>query len=88
MNQFLFGPGFDGICTDFGRPAVRTWHGIAVCDGPEHASVPVAATRTVEGIDPGRPLAELTSRLTDETATGRGSRASTARWSASTRPPG
>lgn len=67
MNQFLFGPGFDGIRTDFGRPAVRTWHGIAVCDGPEHASVPAAATRTMEGLDPGQPLAELTGRLTDET---------------------
>ena len=25
MNQFLFGPAFDGIRADFGRPAVRTW---------------------------------------------------------------
>ncbi len=67
MNQFVFGPGFDGICTDFGRPAVQTWHGIAVCDGPEHASVPVAATRTVRSIDPALALPVLTGRLVDET---------------------
>jgi hypothetical protein len=59
MNQFLFGPGFHGIGTDFGRPAVRTWHGIAISDGPEHASTPVAATRTVQSIDPGLALREL-----------------------------
>ncbi len=29
MNHFLFGPGFDGIRTDFGRPAVRTWQTVA-----------------------------------------------------------
>lgn len=69
MNQFLFGPGFDGIRIDFGRPAVRTWHGIAVCDGPEHTAAPVAATRSVQGIDPGLPLPELTGRLVAETQT-------------------
>lgn len=69
MNQFLFGPGFDGIRTDFGRPAVRAWHGIAISDGPEHASAPVAATRTVRAIDPGLALPGLTGRLVDETQT-------------------
>ena len=69
MNQFLFGPGFDGIRTDFGRPAVQAWHGIAVCDGPAHASPPVDATRTVHGIDAGISLPDLTRRLLDETAT-------------------
>lgn len=68
MNRFLFGPGFDGIRTDFGRPSVQAWHGIAVCDGPAHASVPVAATRTVQDIGAGTSLAELTRRLLDETA--------------------
>ncbi len=69
MNTFLFGPGFDGICTDFGRPPLRAWHGIALADGPEHASVPVAATRTVEDVDAGIPLADLTQRLLEETET-------------------
>jgi hypothetical protein len=70
MNQFLFGPGFDGIRTDFGRPAVRTWHGIAIADGPEHTSTPVTATRTVQSIDPGLSLPDLTRRLADETQAG------------------
>jgi hypothetical protein len=67
MNEFLFGPGFNGIRTDFGRPAVRSWHGIAFCDGPESASVPMAATRTLESIDPSRSLQDLVARLVDET---------------------
>lgn len=67
MNQFLFGPGFDGIRSDFGRPTVRTWQGIAVCDGPEPGTVPVFATRTVENIDASRSLAEVAESLVDET---------------------
>lgn len=69
MNEFLFGPGFDGIRTDFGRPAVQTWNGIAGCDGPERVSAPVAATRTVENIDPSQSLTRLVGRLVDETET-------------------
>lgn len=67
MNQFLFGLGFNGIRTDFGRPSVRTWHGIAVCDGPEPASVPVFATRVVEGIDANLSLADVAESLVEET---------------------
>lgn len=67
MNQFLFGTGFNGIRTDFGRPSVRTWHGIAVCDGPEQASAPDLATRTVESIDPSQSLTDLTEALVGET---------------------
>lgn len=66
MNQFVFGPGFDGICNDFGRPTIRTWHSIAVCDGPAHDVVPVAATRTVESIDAGLSLIELSDRIAVE----------------------
>lgn len=68
MNEFLFGPGFNGIRTDFGRPAVRTWHGIAVSDGPERAAVPTFATRTTESIDPSQSLTDLTGSLVTETA--------------------
>lgn len=67
MNEFLFGPGFNGIRTDFGRPAVRSWHGIAFRDGPDSASVPMAATRTLESIDPSQSLQDLAGRLVDET---------------------
>jgi hypothetical protein len=68
MNQFLFGAGFHAISTDFGRPSVRTWHGIAFSDGPECAAAPSAATRTIQSIDPGRALGELTGSIVAETA--------------------
>jgi hypothetical protein len=68
MNAFLFGPGFDGIRTDFGRPIVRTWHGIAVCDGPERAAAPTFATRIVESIDPWQSLTDLAAALATQTA--------------------
>lgn len=66
MSRFVFGPGFDGIRTDFGRPAIRTWHSIAVLDGPARTEVPAAATRTVETIDPGLSLVDFADRLTAE----------------------
>ncbi|MGN6243430.1 MAG: DUF4865 family protein [Motilibacteraceae bacterium] len=68
MNQFVFGPGFDGICNDFGRPTIRTWHSIAVCEGPARDVVPVAATRTVDSIGPGLSLIELSDRMGAEAA--------------------
>jgi hypothetical protein len=66
-DQFVFGPGFDGIRTDFGRPPVRSWHGIAVCDGPATGSVTVEATRTVRDIGRDANLPSLASSLVDET---------------------
>ena len=69
MNQFLFGPASTASASTSGAPSVRTWHGIAVCDGPEHASVPVTATRTVESIDAGLLPAGPHPAVVDETAT-------------------
>lgn len=45
MNGFLWGPGFQGIVDDFGRPVVQHWTGLAYeegpppvpCRGPRHA---------------------------------------------------
>jgi hypothetical protein len=68
MNEFLFGPGFNGIRTDFGRPGVLTWHGISLCDGPDRDAVAVAATRTVEFVEPGLPLPEVVRTVAAETA--------------------
>ncbi|MEU6233643.1 DUF4865 family protein [Kitasatospora sp. NPDC047058] len=47
MNGFLWGPGFRGLCQDFGRPAVRHWLGSGLGRGPAR-DTPVAATRHVE----------------------------------------
>ncbi|MFG2648219.1 DUF4865 family protein [Streptomyces sp. NPDC048436] len=33
MNSFLWGPGFQGIVDDFGRPEVQHWAGIAFAEG-------------------------------------------------------
>jgi hypothetical protein len=49
MNRFLWGGGgFQGIVTDFGRPAVRHWTGVALEHGPDRGSVPRVATRRTE----------------------------------------
>ncbi len=67
MNHFLFGPGFDGICTDFGRPAVRTWQTVSVIDGPTPQELPIAATREVDPLDPADALSDIIDRVVDET---------------------
>lgn len=66
MDRFVFGPGFDGIRTDFGRPVIRTWHSIAVVDGSAHGEAPTAATRVVDTTDPGVSLMEVADRMTAE----------------------
>ncbi|WP_035796101.1 DUF4865 family protein [Kitasatospora mediocidica] len=62
MNSFLWGPGFQGINDDFGRPVVRHWLGLAFQDGPARAVVPRSATRSVEPVPPGRAPAEAVAR--------------------------
>ncbi|MFE9371199.1 DUF4865 family protein [Streptomyces sp. NPDC006711] len=57
MNAFLWGPGFQGIVDDFGRPRVRHWAGLAHTEGPASTAAPVSATRLCvpvpEGVEPG-----------------------------------
>lgn len=45
MNSFLWGPGFQGIVRDFGRPEVQHWAGVAYEEGPSSAALPRTATR-------------------------------------------
>ncbi|WP_370410132.1 DUF4865 family protein [Streptomyces fradiae] len=45
MNAFLWGPGFQGIVNDFGRPVVQHWTGLAYDEGPASAEPPRTATR-------------------------------------------
>ncbi|MEU4269209.1 DUF4865 family protein [Streptomyces sp. NPDC026092] len=62
MNSFLWGPGFQGIVNDFGRPVVQHWTGLAYEEGPAVAAAPATATRrkspVPEGITPGDAVAE------------------------------
>ncbi|MER6120678.1 DUF4865 family protein [Streptomyces sp. NPDC001743] len=45
MNAFLWGPGFQGIVRDFGRPEVQHWTGLSYQEGPSSAAPPLSATR-------------------------------------------
>lgn len=45
MNAFLWGPGFQGIVNDFGRPVVQHWTVLGYDEGPATASPPRTATR-------------------------------------------
>lgn len=45
MNSFLWGPGFQGLVDDFGRPAVEHWTGLAFERGPSVDAEPLQATR-------------------------------------------
>lgn len=66
MNRFLWGgAGFQGIVTDFGRPAVRHWTGAAFEYGPARAEVPRFATRHTERLGPDEdPAAAVERSLT------------------------
>ncbi|SFF56440.1 protein of unknown function [Actinacidiphila alni] len=52
MNSFLWGPGFQGLVADFGRPVVEHWTGLGFARGPAFGSVPRAATRRAWALDP------------------------------------
>ncbi|GGY89584.1 DUF4865 family protein [Streptomyces nitrosporeus] len=45
MNDFLLGPGFQGVVNDFGRPRVRHWAGLDYTEGPAAGSAPRTAVR-------------------------------------------
>jgi len=66
MNRFLWGGGgFQGIVTDFGRPAVRHWTGVALHTGPAVAAVPRTATRHIEALPAGVDPTDLVVRATE-----------------------
>lgn len=53
MNSFLWGPGFQGIVDDFGRPEVQHWTGLAfseaaaATDGPTASGVRASAKSAI-----------------------------------------
>jgi len=66
MNRFLWGGGgFGGIVTDFGRPAVRHWTGVALGTGLSVAEMPRAASRHTEAVPACADPAELVGRATE-----------------------
>lgn len=57
MNAFLWGPGFAGLCADFGRPVVQHWTGLGLHAGPARMATPAAFTRDVHPIPADADLA-------------------------------
>jgi hypothetical protein len=53
MNSFLWGAGFRGIVSDFGRPVVEHWTGLGFERGPAVTGVPRAAARHARLLAPG-----------------------------------
>jgi hypothetical protein len=62
MNSFLWGPGFQGIVDDFGRPEVEHWTGLAFEHGPATGVTPRAAARRTLAIPPGEKPAAVVDR--------------------------
>ncbi|MFI2347999.1 DUF4865 family protein [Streptomyces sp. NPDC019443] len=67
MNRFLWGPGFQGIVDDFGRPVVQHWTGLAYEEGPAAAATPRTAVRRRQRIPQPAPLAAVIEEAVRET---------------------
>lgn len=75
MNSFLWGPGFQGVVDDFGRPEVQHWMGVSYEEGTAAGAVPRSATRERLTVpQDGRPADFVAGQL--ERAAGAGAVAS------------
>ncbi|MET8504872.1 DUF4865 family protein [Streptomyces sp. NPDC004787] len=68
MNTFLWGPGFQGIVEDFGRPVVQHWTTLAYDEGPATAEVPRVATRRRKAVPDRLTPAEAVERALERHA--------------------
>lgn len=59
MNAFLWGPGFQGLADDFGRPQVRHWTALAYEEGCAAGATARVAVRRRQGIPEGVRLSEV-----------------------------
>ncbi|MFK4071740.1 DUF4865 family protein [Streptomyces sp. NPDC029674] len=66
MNSFLWGPGFQGLVDDFGRPVVQNWTVLAYEEGGAPGAVPRTAVRHRRPIPPSARLPELADELAVE----------------------
>ncbi|MEU5001573.1 DUF4865 family protein [Streptomyces sp. NPDC021622] len=66
MNSFLWGPGFQGIIDDFGRPEVQHWTGLAFAEGIASTAPARAAIRRRMRIPDRTPLGPLAAELAHE----------------------
>ncbi|WP_425837715.1 DUF4865 family protein [Streptomyces fractus] len=68
MNSFLWGPGFQGIVADFGRPVVQHWTGVAYEEGAAATAPARTAVRQRTPIEAGADLPKLTAEAVEDTA--------------------
>ncbi|MFJ8648517.1 DUF4865 family protein [Streptomyces sp. NPDC093546] len=66
MNAFLWGPGFQGIVQDFGRPDVQHWTGLSYEEGPAAAAAPRTMTRRRVRTDGSEKPADAVGRALEE----------------------
>jgi len=66
MNRFLWGPGFQGLVDDFGRPAVQHWTGLAYENGDAWGVVPQVAVRRRVSVPEDVPLSEVAEEAVRE----------------------
>ncbi|MFH8467772.1 DUF4865 family protein [Streptomyces sp. NPDC017991] len=67
MNSFLWGPGFQGLVNDFGRPVVQHWAGLAYEDGGAAGATPEVAVRRRVRVPEGVPPTEVAREAVRET---------------------
>ncbi|MEU2185244.1 DUF4865 family protein [Streptomyces thermolilacinus] len=65
MNAFFWGPGFQGIVDDFGRPRVLHWAGAAYGEGRAADAAPRYAVRRREPIDADVPPGDAVARAVE-----------------------
>jgi hypothetical protein len=86
MNAFLWGPGFQGLVDDFGRPQVRHWTGLAYEEGVAAGGTAKVAVRRRQGIPDGVRLSEVAEEAVREA--GRLAALTGAVWAAAVVDPG
>ncbi|MEV1023371.1 DUF4865 family protein [Streptomyces sp. NPDC050264] len=66
MNTFLWGPAFQGLSADFGRPVVQHWAGAAYAEGPAVSTAARTAVRRRTPIEPDAELSEVLAQSVHE----------------------
>ncbi|WP_371596678.1 DUF4865 family protein [Streptomyces sp. NBC_00564] len=66
MNSFLWGPGFQGLVDDFGRPEVRHWTCLSYEEGVAAGSPARVAVRGRQSVPEGVRLSEVTAEAVRE----------------------
>lgn len=66
LGSFLWGPGFQGLCDDFGRPVVQHWMAVGYEDGGAAGDRPRIAVRHRRPVPEGTRTTDLSEELLTE----------------------